>query len=182
MKTIVSYKTETTGFPLYGEPSEDKRQPHLTRLSAIKYDQDSGKLIAKFDVYICPGDWVISEEIENLVGITNEYATEHGIFEDEAINQFINFCEGSFLITSSKSFNKRIVRIALKRYCDPLACDKWKNNVLHDCVISLAKKDQGKKKLTMMEAAHAYHLDYEKGNSMSDAKAAADIYFLLHVE
>lgn len=38
MKAIV-YDTETTGLPLFSQPSEDPRQPHIVQLAAIVVDR-----------------------------------------------------------------------------------------------------------------------------------------------
>lgn len=181
MKTIVSYKTETTGLPNWKAPSNDDRQPHLVRLSAIKYDTENLNVISGFDFIIQPDGWVIPDETIELHGITNEHAHKSGIDEDTVVREFITFCEGSELITSNRAFNSRIIRIALKRHLTNQV-DEWKVREGTHCAISMAKKDLSIKKLTMMEAVNNYFPkeNYAKGDPIGDCEFSAKIYFNLN--
>ena len=178
MKSIVSYKAESTDFAIHREPSDGDNQPHLVRLSAIK--SVGGQTVDQFDAIILPEGWEIPSKTVEFHGITQMRATCQGIPEKEVINKFIEFCDGSTLITPSKYFNKRMIRIATKRYCDISVSDKWRDNEDHHCVLSMAKKQMGMKKLNLAEAAKTYQFQYEQGDSMLDAKTTARIYFLIN--
>ncbi len=178
MKSIVSYKAESTGFAIHREPSDGDNQPHLVRLSAVKFVD--GEEVEKFDEIVYPNGWFIPDKTVELHGITQSHAEKSGLHEVEVIDKFLQFCKNSTLITSSKLFNKRMIRIATKRYCDISVSDAWKNNEDHYCVISMAKKRMGMKKLNLAEAAKTYQFQYEHGDSMLDAKTTARIYFLIN--
>ena len=178
METIVSYKCESNGLINYREPSDRDNQPHLVRLSAVK--TIDGEVIGGFDAIIKPDGWIIPNETIAFHGVTQSHANGQGKPEKEVINKFLKFCEGSTLITSSKYFNKRMIRIATKRYCHISVSDAWNDNEDHYCVISQAKKKMGMKKLTLEEAAKTYEFEYHKGDSMLDAETTAKIYFLIN--
>lgn len=178
MKITVSYKAESTGYFKAKEPSDSESQPHLVRLSAVK--TLDGEIVEEFDKLIRPLGWEIPEKTIAFHGITNGQAILLGLPEKEVIESFLEFCEGSTLITPSKYFNKRMIRITTKRYCDISVSDSWRDNEDHHCVISQAKKQMGMKKLTLEEAAKTYEFDYEKGDSLLDAKTTAKIYSLIN--
>ena len=52
MNLALAYDTETTGLPLFKEPSEDPRQPHIVQLGALLVDLDTRKTIASMDVIV----------------------------------------------------------------------------------------------------------------------------------
>ena len=43
MNIALFYDTETTGLPLYDQPSDDPRQPHIVQVGAILVDLDTRK-------------------------------------------------------------------------------------------------------------------------------------------
>ena len=52
MNIALFYDTETTGLPLYDQPSDDPRQPHIVQLGAILVDLDARKEIACLDLIV----------------------------------------------------------------------------------------------------------------------------------
>jgi DNA polymerase-3 subunit epsilon len=60
MNIAIFYDTETTGLPLFKEPSEHPDQPHIVQLAGCLVDLDTRKTIASMDVIVKPDGWTIS--------------------------------------------------------------------------------------------------------------------------
>lgn len=56
MNPALFFDTETTGLPLFKEPSEDPRQPHIVQLGACLVDLDTWKTLATPILKIPPTD------------------------------------------------------------------------------------------------------------------------------
>ncbi|MCP3709765.1 3'-5' exonuclease [Paraburkholderia sp. CNPSo 3274] len=116
MKPILFYDTETTGLPLWNEPSESPDQPHITQLAAELCDVDSGRVLGFMDMLIKPEGWTIPAELEELIGITNDLAERFGHPIEEAMRAFIRLWSMSDLRCGhNESFDARMVRIELFR-------------------------------------------------------------------
>jgi len=119
--------TETTGLPLWSEPSEDPRQPHIVQLGALLVDLDERVVVDGLDVIVAPNGWTIPDEVSLIHGITHDYALAHGIPEADALTMLLALAErASLRVGHGEPFDQRIVRIALKRYRDDEAAEAWK--------------------------------------------------------
>ncbi|MDS1141754.1 3'-5' exonuclease [Pusillimonas sp. SM2304] len=134
------YDTETTGLPLFAEPSEDPRQPHIVQLAAALVDLDTRKTVSSIDVIIKPNGWTIPDEVAAIHGITTEKAHDLGIAEESAVAMFLGLWNGRTRIAHNETFDARILRIALKRFpaifSESLG-DKWKAGATQ-CTAKLA--------------------------------------------
>lgn len=124
------YDCETSGLPLFNEPSEDPRQPHIVQLGALLVDLDTRKTLASIDVTIEPQGWVIPDDVAKIHGITTDYAMQIGVCESHALELFIQLWQSADLrVGHNEQFDARIVKIALHRSqvmgygCEP---DVWK--------------------------------------------------------
>jgi DNA polymerase-3 subunit epsilon len=121
------YDTETSGLPLFNEPSEDPRQPHIVQLAACLVDTDTRATIASMDVTVQPRGWVIPDDVAAIHGITTERATDVGIPESIAVSMFIELWRFRTRIAHNEAFDARILRIALLRHAiDAALPDRWK--------------------------------------------------------
>lgn len=131
------YDSETSGMPLWKEPSNDPRQPHIVNLAAKLVDLDTREVVKSMDVLVKPDGWVIHDDCIAIHGITNERAAAEGIPEREAVLQFLamaaELAPDEVVIGHNESFDHRIVRIAVKRFLDPgtpetqiAPSDRWK--------------------------------------------------------
>jgi DNA polymerase-3 subunit epsilon len=69
---ILGYDTETTGLPLWHNPSDDPRQPHLIQLAMILFDME-GREVARWANLVKPGpDAVQAPEAFAAHGISLE--------------------------------------------------------------------------------------------------------------
>lgn len=128
MKLALVYDTETTGLPLFSEPSEDPRQPHIVQLAALLVDLDTSKILQGLNVIVRPDGWTIPDDVAAIHGITTEHASEVGVSESLAVGMFMELWGGRLRIAHNESFDARIIRIALKRFeADPEpVADEWK--------------------------------------------------------
>jgi len=129
MTIALFYDTETTGLPLFKEPSEHPDQPHIVQLAACLVNLDTRKTLASMDVIIKPDGWTIPEEVSQIHGITTDKANDLGIHEDLALEMFMGLWAGRLRIAHNESFDARIIRIAQHRFktiCDDSHRDDWK--------------------------------------------------------
>jgi len=54
MNIALAFDTETTGLPLFKEPSEHPDQPHIVQLAAVLVDLDTRRELASMDVIVKP--------------------------------------------------------------------------------------------------------------------------------
>lgn len=133
MKLAMFYDTETTGLPLFSEPSEDPRQPHIVQLGASLVDLDTRVVLSSLDVIVAPNGWEIPAEVSAIHGITTELALDVGVPEHQAVDMLISMWrQAGVRIGHNEQFDARIVRIALMRHftsvdaAEPLLADEWK--------------------------------------------------------
>lgn len=183
------FDTETSGLPEWKIPSDDPIQPHIVQIGAELVDLDSQDVLEAFDVVIKPDGWTISEEMTAIHGISQEYALQHGIPEKEAVNFLLGLKKQAALrVAHNTTFDDRIVRIALKRFFDPLApetdmkpSDLWKQGDKF-CTCLRSREAVGLKKLPTLEEAYlALTGEVLEGahNAVNDVRACRVIYFAL---
>ncbi|GAP37342.1 3'-5' exonuclease [Piscinibacter sakaiensis] len=128
MNPVLFYDTETSGLPLFDQPSEDPRQPHLVQLGACLVDLDTRRTLSTMDVMVRPDGWTIPDEVAAVHGITTEMASDLGVPEPIAVSMLLDlWAAGRRLrIAHNEPFDARILRIALKRYRDDETADAWK--------------------------------------------------------
>lgn len=127
MKTALFYDSETTGLPLFSEPSEDPRQPHIVQLGAVLVDLDTREQIASMDVIVRPDGWFIPDDVAAVHGITTERALSVGIPESLAVEMFMALHGvADFRAAHNEQFDARILRIALMRFDTVEVADAWK--------------------------------------------------------
>lgn len=113
MRTLF-FDTETTGLPLWKEPSDHPDQPHVVDLSCELWDDE--QLVSEFDCIINPGVPIPPEVVE-LHGISDEIAKEQGISPVEAWEQFRPLVARADLIVGHNvSFDIRMMRILSARH------------------------------------------------------------------
>jgi NAD(P)-dependent dehydrogenase (short-subunit alcohol dehydrogenase family) len=63
VNTVLFYDTETSGLPMFGQPSEHPDQPHVVQLGACLVDLDPWQTLATLDVMVRPEGWTIPDEV-----------------------------------------------------------------------------------------------------------------------
>lgn len=190
------YDTETTGLPLFREPSDDPRQPHLVQLGACLVDLATGEVLQSIDVMIAPDGWTIPDEVAKIHGITTEKATAYGVPEKLALDMLLNMWERGGVprtrIGHNESFDARIIRIACKRHHDEEIADLWKAGpakctaTLATPIVNLPPTDRmlaaGRKHAKTPNLGEAFKFFMEKEldgahNAMVDVLACKDVFF-----
>jgi DNA polymerase-3 subunit epsilon len=124
------FDTETTGLPIWTEPSDDPKQPHIVDLACSLFDA-TGLEVDRFDTIINPGV-EIPAEVAALHGITTEIAQEQGIEPRIALDAFLALVDrASLLVGHNVSFDIRMVRILSAR----LTGEKWDAPHPHYCTM-----------------------------------------------
>lgn len=138
MKPVLFYDTETSGLPLFDQPSEDPRQPHIVQLGALLVDLDSRKVISALDVIVRPDGWTIPDEVAAVHGITTEHAAAVGVAESMAVGMLMELWErAEFRVAHNEPFDARILRIGLMRHESAKHADLWKAGAA-ECTAALA--------------------------------------------
>lgn len=189
MKPTLIYDTETTGLPVWGEPSGDGVQPHLVQLAALLVDADTMEILETMDVIVFPDGWEIPDEVAEVHGITTEIAKEKGIPERDALEQFLALWNGCNRVAFNRTFDQRIIRIALKRYSDEDTIDRWADKDSHECAMLMAKPimklpPKGRYGFKNPRLEQAYeHFTGKKlenaHNALADTAACMEVYFAI---
>lgn len=137
MNIALVYDTETTGLPLFKEPSEHPGQPHIVQLGAVLVDLDTWQILSTLDVMVRPEGWTIPEEVSKIHGITTEMAGDLGVPESLAAEMLLDMWRGRLRIAHNEQFDALIVRIACMRHFEPTQADAWKEGVA-ECTANLA--------------------------------------------
>lgn len=116
------FDTETTGLPLWKEPSDHPEQPHVVDIACTLLDQDMQE-VERFDAIINPGV-DIPAEVSALHGITTEIAQAEGIAPSAALDRFMQMVgRAGMLVGHNVSFDVRMMRILAARELG----EKWDN-------------------------------------------------------
>lgn len=190
MKTALFFDTETSGLPLWKQPSEDPGQPHIVQLAGKVIDLDTRKCIHSLNTIVRPDGWEIGKDTSDIHGITQEYASDVGIKEEDALTLFLEFWDivTNGRVAHGEPFDMRIIRIALKRYADDEYADIWKNGE-RQCTMRMATPicqlpttGRGKYKFPKLAEAYRHFFDKEMENAhtaMGDVDACIAIYFAM---
>lgn len=100
---ILGYDTETTGLPLWHDPSDHPDQPHPIR---------------RWANIIKPGDGaVMAPEAFEAHGISLERARDEGVDPIEALDAFLEMVgQAKLMVGHNESFDRRIMRIHSARH------------------------------------------------------------------
>ena len=129
MKTAIFYDTETTGLPLFNQPSEHPDQPHICQLAAVMMDLDTNRVLQTLDVIIKPDGWIITEEVTAIHGVSQEMAMDIGVSESVATLMLLEMIGDRLRVAHNEQFDARILRIAVKRFLDDEKADQWKAGI-----------------------------------------------------
>ena len=177
---ILVYDIETTGFPEWHLPSNRTCQPHIVQIGAVLCDFESREIIDDLDVIIRPDGWEIPGEASKIHGITTEVALDTGILERDAVQMLLNLSVDTTRVSHNRTFDQRIIRIALSRYFKKPYRDKWAEKDDHECTMNLCGKFGCKTKKLADAYRHFTGNELEQAHSaISDAKACMEIYFIM---
>ena len=191
---ILFYDTETNGLPLYGESSEDPRQPHITQLAAELCIEATGKTLSSMNFLIQPEGWTIPDNIVAMNGITVESCTAYGIKIADAVRLFLGMWEMADLRAGhNQPFDARIIRIALMRdwimWPQPIQseyADRWKDAPSYCTqanstkIVNAARPAGEKSKIANLREAYKHFTGLElidAHNAAADVAACKAVYY-----
>ena len=144
MRALV-FDTETTGLPLWKEPSEHPGQPHLVQYTGVVVDTDTAEESDYVDTLVRPDGWIIPDEVSAIHGITTERALAEGVPEADVVRGWHDLLPTVDLVVGfNVDFDLRLMRIGLVRYgwtkeqCDEIAKAIRKHDVMRQ-VTPIAK-------------------------------------------
>lgn len=184
--SLIVFDTETTGLPDWKNPSEAEHQPHLVQLAAHQVDIESRKITQSMDVIIKPEGWVIPEEVAEIHGITTEYAGDIGIPEAMALEMFLALWNGRPQVAHNTTFDRRIIRIATKRYSSEEVIDAW-HGCEYECtglltkpIMQMEPKGRYGYKMPKLEEAYEHFTGRKLENAhtaIADVNACLEVYW-----
>jgi len=172
---------ETNGLPEFKRPSDDPAQPHIVQMAIIVADSTTREIKQSVDVIIKPDNWEITQELTDIHGISHEYAMDVGVPEEMAIDLLIalvHTCNKH--IAYNTTFDRRIARIALKRYKDEETVQGFYNHP-YECAMIASRKHLGGKNPKLVDAYKSICGKDLIGahTAMADTLACMEIYFAL---
>lgn len=132
------YDFETTGFPLFDQPSDDQRQPHIVQAGGALVETLTGQIIASIDLIARPDGWTIPDEAAAVHGITTQRAEQVGVSEPLIVSMMLSlWTSADIRVGHNEPFDARIMRIGLKRFAGENTADLWKEGKA-ECTQKLA--------------------------------------------
>lgn len=189
---ILAFDTETTGLPLWHDPSDDPRQPHILQLAAILFTP-TGEEVDTYSTIINPGpDVVCSPEAFAAHGITRERCEKEGVSPREAVTRFMGMHDrATEIVGHNVTFDFRLMRIAHARTHG----EKWRSELPYFCtmkkttnIVNLPPTEAmrrtgrtGPKSPKLEEAYEFFFKEKLSGthDALVDVRASARIYFHL---
>jgi DNA polymerase III subunit epsilon len=115
MKMMI-FDTETTGIPLWHEPSDDPRQPYLVQYTAVLFDEATGDEQSFVSKIVRPDGWSIAPELTALHGISNAQALDEGEPLRVVVSDWLTMTAQADVVAAfGIGFDMRIMRIAMLR-------------------------------------------------------------------
>lgn len=182
MKTVLVYDNETNGLPVWSTPSDDPCQPHIVQLAAVLCATEPQEVMQSIDLIIKPDGWEISEEMTSIHGISNEFAHDVGVSEKMAVEMLLDLCGNADRVAYNKTFDQRIIRIALKRYgLSEEIQDKWAEKDDHHDPMRMFQKIYGGKNTKLVDAYLKVtgKTLVDAHTAMADTLACKEIFFAL---
>lgn len=192
MNLALAYDTETTGLPLFKEPSEHPGQPHIVQLGAVLVDLDTRIVHSTLDVIIRPEGWTIPDEVAAIHGITHERAMLVGVSESIALQVFLAMWRrAECRIAHNEQFDARILRIGFMRH-QPDVADVWKvgeakcTQLISTPILKLPPTEKMRKagflkhKSASLSEAYLHFMGKPLENAhsaMADARGCLDVFF-----
>lgn len=172
--------TETTGLPDWKTPSGGDSQPHIVQIAAILAHNETGDVQSVFEAIIRPDGWEIPPEMTEIHGISQEMALDVGVDEKTAVQTFLEMRADWPRVAHNRTFDQRIIRIALKRYFSEADQEKWATKDDYFCTMNVSKR-YGSPTAKLSDAyAHFMGATLEDAHSaLADAKACMDVFFAM---
>ena len=189
---IMVYDLETSGLPLFREPSTHPGQPHIVQVAAGLYTPE-GDPVELYDTIVRPDGWTIPQEVADIHGITTERALAEGIPEADMLQKVdAMWSRARLRVAHNEQFDARIMRIAYCRFRTKALADQWKDGPA-ECTQRMATPILALPPTEKMRRAGRHHhksanlsecirhfFDRDHGDAhtaTADRDGCADVYF-----
>lgn len=116
MKKILFYDTETSGLPLWSQPSEHPNQPRVVQLAGLLCNEETGEELQQMNMIVRPDGWTIPDQVAAVHGITTERALAEGLDAGHVLEHFLElWSEADRRGGHNESFDMRMLRIEIMR-------------------------------------------------------------------
>lgn len=184
---VLFFDTETTGLPIWREPSSHPDQPHIVDLACELRDDATGDLIAEMDCIINPGV-PIPAATSAIHGITDEIAQRDGRDPKDALREFFGLVDqADTIVAHGVDFDTRLVRIASfrlwkKEWVSPVPTFCTMKSMTSICRLPSANGRGGYKWPKLTEAIrHVFGEEMPDAHrAKPDMVACRRLYFHLH--
>lgn len=127
---VLIFDTETTGLPIWREPSDHPDQPYVVDIACDLWGGPD-LLIDSYDAIINPGV-EIPADVAEIHGITTERAIAEGIAMADALDRFMALVgQADLIVGHNVSFDIRMMRIEAARHRG----EKWDNPLPTFCTM-----------------------------------------------
>lgn len=184
---VLIFDTETTGLPLWKEPSDHPDQPHVVDISCELWDRDEQTQIEAFNAIVNIGV-PIPPDMTAIHGITDEMAAA-GAPPADVLDTFLHLTKKADIIVGHNvSFDIRMMRIMAARVTgekwepmQPTFCTMRKSTNLVKILKPSARFPDDWKWPTLTETVrHFFDEDHgDAHRAMPDCVAARRVYFAL---
>lgn len=179
--TAIAIDTETTGLPLWKEPSEHPDQPHVVWLAMVALDDDLN-VTGETSLLVRPDGWIIPPEMTAIHGVTMEQAMDEGI---PAAQMFEAFAEAvaraQAIVAHNASFDARMMRIIARKLGVPDVLEPRKADLFCTMMKARPLLPKAAKFPSLTECIkHFFDEDLEGAHgALVDARACARVYRVL---
>lgn len=183
---ILFFDTETTGLPLWKEPSDSPDQPHVVDISCELWDGETLELLDSFDAIVNIGV-PIPPDMTAIHGITDEMARQEGRDPKEVLERFLDLTKRADAIAGHNiSFDIRMMRIMAARLTgekwepmQPTFCTMRKSTNIVKILKASARRPDDYKWPNLTEAMrHFFNEEHSDAHrAKPDCVAARRIYF-----
>lgn len=178
------FDTETTGFINKQVSSTDPKQARVCQLGALLTDEN-GRTMGQFDLLIRPTNWIISEHLTKIHGISHSMAARYGVPIMEALEMFESFINKSeVLVAHNFEFDKNVLALERDASCVTESLFSTKRtcctmlNATEVCKIPNATK--GGYKWPKLQEIYQVLFDRQfdnAHNAMADVIACKEVFF-----
>lgn len=185
---ILFFDTETTGLPIWKEPSDHPGQPHVVDISCELWNAQSETMIERFDAIVNIGV-PIPPEMTAIHGITDAMAAD-GMAPADVLAAFLGLVKQAEIIAGHNvSFDIRMMRIMAARLTgekwepmQPTFCTMRKSTNLVKALKPSAKRPDDWKWPNLTETVRHFFDEAHGGahRAAPDCAAARRVYFAIH--
>lgn len=114
MTGYIILDTETNALPDWSLPAEDPRNPRLAELAFI-LATESLDIEARYQAYVRPDQWEMSDGATEANGLTMKLLEEHGRPIGEVLDRYVDGLQGRVAVAFDARFDLKIMRGELRR-------------------------------------------------------------------